>query len=280
MAHRILRKRRLAPGVYEFWIEHEQISKYAKPGQFLIIRSNEKGERIPLTIVEASKNAVRVIVKCIGKSTYMMAMMSEGDEFLDVVGPLGNPSEIDYYGHVTVIGGGVGIAPLLPITRGLKKAKNRITAILGAATAEQLILKDEFEETVDNLILTTDDGTFGKKGLVTERLEELIALGDKPDIIWAIGPTVMMKFVSLIAARENILCWASLNPIMVDGTGMCGACRVEVDGHMKFACVDGPEFDGRKVNWNELIKRQHQYKEEERKALEAFKEKAGDLSWL
>ncbi len=186
MAHRILRKRRLAPGVYEFWIEHEQISKYAKPGQFLIIRSNEKGERIPLTIVEASKNAVRVIVKCIGKSTYMMAMMSEGDEFLDVVGPLGNPSEIDYYGHVTVIGGGVGIAPLLPITRGLKKAKNRITAILGAATAEQLILKDEFEETVDNLILTTDDGTFGKKGLVTERLEELIASGDKPDIIWAI----------------------------------------------------------------------------------------------
>ncbi|AKI96867.1 sulfide/dihydroorotate dehydrogenase-like FAD/NAD-binding protein [Kosmotoga pacifica] len=280
MAYKILKKKRLAPGLYDFLIEHTTIPLYARPGQFLIIRIDERGERIPITIAGVQENSVRIIVKCVGKSTYKLAMMKEGEHVLDVVGPLGNPSEIDCYGRVCVIGGGVGIAPLLPITKALKGASNHITAILGAATAEFLILEEEFRELSDELIITTDDGTIGKKGLVTHRLEELLNAGERFDRIWAIGPTVMMKFVSAIATRQEIPCWVSLNPIMVDGTGMCGACRVEIDGNMKFACVDGPEFDGRFVNWNELIKRQHQYKEQEKAALELFKKEAGDLSWL
>jgi ferredoxin--NADP+ reductase len=168
----------------------------------------------------------------------------------------------------------------LPVARALKDKGNSLTVIIGAVTSEQIILKDELGKTADNLIITTDDGTGGKKGLVTERLEELITDNRKIDRIWAIGPTVMMKFVSVIAKREEIPCMVSLNPIMIDGTGMCGACRIEVNGEMKFTCVDGPEFDGRFVNWNELIKRQHQYKEEEEKALEHFKKEVGDLSWL
>ncbi|OAA29746.1 dihydroorotate dehydrogenase [Kosmotoga arenicorallina S304] len=280
MSHRITKKAKLAAGIYDFSIEHSTLPNFAKPGQFLIIRIDEKGERIPLTIAGVSKNAVRIIVKCVGKSTYKLATLKENDEILEVIGPLGNPSEIDFYGKVCVVGGGVGIAPLMPIIKALKSTGNKITTIIGASTAEQLILLDEIGKMSDELIITTDDGSAGSKGLVTHRLEELLNKGCRFDRIWAIGPTIMMKFVSAIALREEIPCWVSLNPIMVDGTGMCGACRVEVGGEMKFACVDGPEFDGRFVNWNELIKRLHQYQEKEKLSLELFKKEVGDLSWL
>jgi len=280
MSHKILKKAKLATGIYDYFIAHPTLPVFSKPGQFLIIRIDERGERIPLTIAGVSDGAVRVIVKCVGKSTYKLATLNEGDEVLEVVGPLGNPSEIEFYGEICLIGGGVGTAPLLPIMKALKEAGNRITAIIGASTSEQLILLEEFKRTAHELIITTDDGSLGKKGLVTHRLEELLSKGNNFDRIWAIGPTIMMKFVSAIASRAEIPCWVSLNPIMVDGTGMCGACRVEVNGSMKFACVDGPEFDGRFVNWNELIKRQHQYQEQERIALDLFKKEVGDLSWL
>jgi ferredoxin--NADP+ reductase len=280
MNNKIISKNKLASKIYEFHIEHDTIPKFYQAGQFAIIRISENGERIPLTIVEAKTDYSRFIVKCIGKTTYKLALMEEGAELLEVVGPLGNPTEVDYFGNVVVIGGGIGIAPILPVARALKDKGNSLTVIIGAVTSEQIILEDELGKTADNLIITTDDGTAGEKGLVTERLEELITNNKKIDRIWAIGPTVMMKFVSAIAKREEIPCMVSLNPIMVDGTGMCGACRVEINGEMKFTCVDGPEFDGRFVNWNELIKRQHQYKEEEEKALENFKKEVGDLSWL
>ncbi|MGC9384381.1 MAG: sulfide/dihydroorotate dehydrogenase-like FAD/NAD-binding protein [Kosmotogaceae bacterium] len=280
MNNKIISKNKLASEIYEFHIEHDTIPKFYQAGQFAIIRISENGERIPLTIVEAKTDYSRFIVKCIGKTTYKLAMMEEGAELLEVVGPLGNPTEVDNFGNVVVIGGGIGTAPILPVARALKDKGNSLTVIVGAVTSEQIILEDELRKTADNLIITTDDGTAGKKGLVTERLEELITNNKKIDRIWAIGPTVMMKFVSAIAKREEIPCMVSLNPIMVDGTGMCGACRVEINGEMKFTCVDGPEFDGRFVNWNELIKRQHQYKEEEEKALENFKKEVGDLSWL
>lgn len=279
MANKILSKKKLVQGIYEFWIEHSGIPKYSRPGQFLILKINEHGERIPLTIAGTKNGAVRIIVKCAGKTTYQLAKMEPGDEILDVLGPLGNPSEIENCGNVIVIGGGVGAAPLLPITVALKNAGNSIISIIGAANKENLIMVDEFQEVVDEMIITTNDGSFGKKGLVTEALEELLEK-EKIDRIWAIGPMVMMKFVALMAKKYEIPVWVSLNPIMVDGTGMCGACRVEIDGKMKFACVDGPEFDGRFVNWNELIKRQYQYIEEEKLALEDFKKKEGDFSWL
>ncbi|MEA2067396.1 MAG: sulfide/dihydroorotate dehydrogenase-like FAD/NAD-binding protein [Thermotogota bacterium] len=280
MNNKIISKNKLASKIYEFHIEHDTIPKFYQAGQFAIIRISENGERIPLTIVDAKIDYSRFIVKCIGKTTYKLAMMKEGAELLEVVGPLGNPAEVDNFGNVVVIGGGIGIAPILPIARALKDKGNSLTVIIGAVTSEQIILKDELRKTADNLIITTDDGTTGEKGLVTERLEELITNNEKIDRIWAVGPTVMMKFVSAIAKREVIPCMVSLNSIMVDGTGMCGACRVEVNGEMKFTCVDGPEFDGRFVNWDELIKRQHQYTEEEEKALEHFKKEVGDLSWL
>ena len=279
MSHKILAKRRLSPRLYEFWLASETIPKYAKPGQFLIIRIDKKGERIPLTIVETSQGKVKIIVKCIGKSTFQLAMLDEGTELAEVVGPLGNSSDIRDYGHVCVIGGGVGIAPLLPTARALSAAGNTVTSILGAASSEQLILLEEFEELSDDLILMTDDGSAGEKGLVTDALESLLE-EKKVDQLWAIGPAVMMKFVSAIAADSDIPCWVSLNTIMVDGTGMCGACRAEVNGEIRFACVDGPEFDGRNVNWNELIKRQFQYADLESAALKRFEEEVGDLSWV
>ena len=279
MANKILSKKRLVQGTYEFWIEHSSILRYSKPGQFLILKINDQGERIPLTIAGVREGAVRIIVKCVGKTTFQLARLEPGDELTDVVGPLGNPSDISFHGKVIVIGGGVGAAPLLPITSALKDAGNIVTAIIGASDREHLIMLDEFQSLVDRLIVTTDDGSTGRKGLVTEALDELLEK-ESADRLWAIGPTVMMKFVSVVAAKRGVPLWVSLNPIMVDGTGMCGACRVEIGGKMKFACVDGPEFEGELVNWNELIKRQHQYVQEERNAMEEFRIKEGDFSSL
>jgi len=273
----VLSKERISPDTFDIWLSHPEIYKYAKPGQFLIVRIDEYGERIPLTIASTDKGRVRVIVKAVGKSTYKLCSLSEGESVADIVGPLGNPSEIEKLGTVCVVGGGVGIAPLFPITRALKEAGNEVIGILGAAKKEQLIMLNEFRPFLDRLYITTDDGSLGSKETVTNPLKEVIK-DHPPASIWAIGPMVMMKFVSLLASQNDIRCWVSLNPIMVDGTGMCGACRAEVGGEMKFACVHGPEFDGRLVNWDELIKRQYQYREEEQIALEEYIRESGEMN--
>ncbi|HCZ06341.1 MAG: ferredoxin/flavodoxin---NADP+ reductase [Thermotogota bacterium] len=275
---RILRKRRLAEGTHDFWVEAPEVAQHARPGQFLVVRIHEQGERIPLTIADAQDGKVRIVVKAVGKTTYELCSLKEGDELADVVGPLGHPSEIDRFGHVLLVGGGVGIAAIYPIARELKRAGNRVTVILGGRTADQVIMRDEFDF-ADRVLITTDDGSLGMKGVVTDAMKVVLD-SDEVDIAWAIGPTIMMKFCALLARERDLKIWTSLNPIMVDGTGMCGACRVSVNGKIRFACVDGPEFDGRFVDWDELLKRLTIYREEEKKALERYLEKVGEPTWL
>ncbi|HEY8542452.1 MAG TPA: sulfide/dihydroorotate dehydrogenase-like FAD/NAD-binding protein [Pseudothermotoga sp.] len=279
MENRIIRKSKLAPQVYDFVVENHQISSKARAGQFVVVRTTEKGERIPLTIADIYENSFRMVVRAVGKTTYELCMKDENDFLADVIGPLGNPSEIEHFGNVMLVGGGVGIATLLPIAKELKKHNNKLFVVLGGRSKEYVIMLEEFEKFADELIVTTDDGSMGLKGVVTDGMD-LVMSKARIDIAWAVGPTIMMKFCSLKAKEIGLKIWVSLNPIMVDGTGMCGACRVTVDGQMKFACVDGPEFDGTKVDWDELLMRLTQYREEEELSLKKFKESVGDLSWL
>ncbi|QAV32384.1 sulfide dehydrogenase (flavoprotein) subunit SudB [Fervidobacterium changbaicum] len=282
----ILSKQRLAKATYEFWIDNALVAENAKPGQFVIIRTSEKGERIPITIADTQENAFRIVVKAVGKSTIELCMKNAGEQLYDIVGPLGKPSEIDCYGDVLIIGGGVGIAAILPIAKALKNAGNKVRVILGAKTSTELILQDEFSF-ADKLVICTDDGSEGIKGTVVDGMMEEFNL-ENPNVIWSVGPAPMMKATSMIAAQYGIPIWVSLNAIMVDGTGMCGGCRVlirkEENGvtkeEIKYVCVDGPEFDGRYVDWESFIRRLQQYKEEEQKALERFLEEVGDISWL
>ncbi|MGB9789345.1 MAG: sulfide/dihydroorotate dehydrogenase-like FAD/NAD-binding protein [Thermotoga caldifontis] len=275
----IRRKRRLAPGVYDFLIENKHIVKYAQPGQFVVIRLHEKAERIPITIAGKEGDCFRAVVRAVGKSTYELCLAEEGSSIMDVAGPLGRPSEIDFYGNVMLVGGGVGIATLLPIAEALKAKGNRLYVVLGGRSKEYVIMLEEFSKLADELIITTDDGSFGIKGVVTDGMQ-LLFEREKIDIVWAVGPTIMMKFCSMKAKEHGVKIWVSLNPIMVDGTGMCGACRVSVDGKIRFACVDGPEFEGDRVDWDELLKRLAQYRKEEEESLKLFIQKVGDLSWL
>ncbi|KAF2957779.1 dihydroorotate dehydrogenase [Thermotoga sp. Ku-13t] len=275
----IRRKRRLAPSVYEFLIENKHIVRYAQPGQFVVIRLHEKAERIPITIAGKEGDCFRAVVRAVGKSTYELCLAEEGSSILDVAGPLGRPSEIDLYGNVMLVGGGVGIATLLPIAEALKAKGNRLYVVLGGRSKEYVIMLEEFSKIADELIVTTDDGSFGIKGVVTDGMQ-LLFEREKIDIVWAVGPTIMMKFCSMKAKEHGVKIWVSLNPIMVDGTGMCGACRVSVDGKIRFACVDGPEFEGDRVDWDELFKRLAQYRKEEEESLKLFIQKVGDLSWL
>ena len=278
----ILSKERIAPKEYDFWVEAPRIAARAKPGQFVVLRPDEHGERIPLTIADfdASRGAIRIIFQVVGKTTAAMAAMKPGDAILDISGPLGTPSEIENLGTVMMVGGGVGIAALFPILRALKQAGNKVITILGGRTGDLVIMKDECAAYSDELIITTDDGSLGMKGLVTDAMKEVVARGEKVDHCWAIGPTIMMKFCALTAGSLNLPVWVSMNPIMVDGTGMCGCCRLTVDGKIKFGCVDGPEFDGAKVNWDEFMGRMTQYREEEKISMEKYQAEVGDLSWL
>lgn len=274
MSHRIVSKRKLGENVFTAEIEAPLIAKVRKPGQFVIVSvNNEFGERIPLTIADADaqKGTIRLIWQRVGKTTALLADMKVGDELAVVTGPLGNPTHIKNFGIVVCVGGGIGNAPLLPITRALKKAGNTIIAILGARSKELLILEDEFAQISNELIITTDDGSYGRKGLVTEPLLEVCRRNPKPDQVFAIGPAVMMKFCCEVTKEFNISTQVSLNTIMVDGTGMCGGCRIEYDGKPKFVCVDGPEFDGHKVNFDLMIKRLNAYKNQESKAYEQYK---------
>ncbi|WP_348922478.1 sulfide/dihydroorotate dehydrogenase-like FAD/NAD-binding protein [Enterococcus rotai] len=266
--YKITKKVHLSKNEYDFWIEAPRIAAKAQPGQFVILRINEVGERIPLTIADTdpSSGSIRLVFQVIGKTTAELGTLKVDDVILDLTGPLGMPTEIKNYGTVMVVGGGVGIAAIFPIVKGLKKAGNRVITILGAKTAELVILQDECREYSDELIITTDDGTLGMTGLVTEAMEQVIAR-ETVNCSWAIGPSIMMKFCTMTATNHELPIYVSLNPIMIDGTGMCGGCRVTIDGSIKFACVDGPEFKGTEVNWEEFISRMKQYKTEEENSL-------------
>jgi len=273
MGYIILNKEELAPGIKLFDIDAPQIAKKFQPGQFIILRISQKGERIPLTIVDAEekRGSIRIIFQEVGKTTTELGAMERGQSIMDVLGPLGKPSEIRKYGNIIGIGGGVGAAPLLPILRALKKMGNRIITILGARSEKYIILQKELRATSDELIITTDDGTLGEKGFVTFPLKRLLENGKKPDLVWAIGPLIMMKNVCVITKSFEVKTIVSLNPIMLDGTGMCGCCRVTIGGHTKFCCVDGPEFDGHLVDFDEIILRNNRFLEQEKISLEKYR---------
>jgi len=271
--YKILTKRTLGPQIREYIIEAPEIARVAKSGQFIVLRLHERGERVPLTIVDADTKTggVTIVVQEVGKSTREMGdHFHVGDDVLDFVGPLGVASEIDNYGTVICVGGGLGIAPLYPITRDLKKAGNKVIGIIGARNKDLLFYIDQMDSVCDELIVMTDDGSNGNKGFVSNPLHDIIASGREVNRVWAIGPGIMMKVACNVTREFSVPTVVSLNSIMIDGTGMCGGCRVEVGGEAKFACVDGPEFDGHKVNFDLLMSRQRFYHEEEKCALDRY----------
>jgi ferredoxin--NADP+ reductase len=261
----IVEKKILSETVKLMKVKAPLVAKKAKAGQFIILRIDEKGERIPLTIADYNRDegTVTIIFMEVGKTTKQLGTMIEGDNILNFAGPLGVASEIENYGTVVCIGGGVGIAPLYPIIKALKEAGNYVICILGARDKSLLMLEKEIKEHCDELHIATDDGSKGVKGFVSDVLQNLIDKDKKIDIVWAIGPVIMMKVVANLTKKYDIKTIVSLNPIMVDGTGMCGGCRVEVGGKTKFACVDGPEFDGHKVDFNNLMLRNRRFLRDE-----------------
>jgi len=270
MAYKIISKSLLAPGITKFEIEAPLIAKKARAGQFVVVRVREEGERIPLTVVDTDPNrgTVTLVVLEAGWTTKLLSSLEPGEEILNCVGPLGNPTEIKHYGTVACVGGGVGIACLYPVARAFKEAGNRVLTLIGARTAKLLIFEHELEKYSDRMWVATDDGSKGFKGFVHELLKTVLESGEKPDLVHTVGPVLMMKAVAEVTRSYGIKTVASLNPIMVDGTGMCGSCRVEVGGKMKFACVDGPEFDAHLVDFDLLLARNRRYLEEEKKAME------------
>lgn len=268
---KIVEKVFFSENVAKFVLEAPDIARSRKAGHFVIIRLDENGERIPLTIADGDlkKGTITLVVQKVGVTSARLLDMNPGDEILDVVGPLGHATHIENYGTVLCAGGGVGVAPLMPIVKALKAAGNRIITVLAGRTKELIILEDEMRKYSDELIIMTDDGSHGKKGLVTAGMEEMIQK-EKIHKAVVIGPAIMMKFGSLTTKKYNIPTEVSLNTIMVDGTGMCGACRVSIGGKTKFVCVDGPEFDAFQVNWDEMLLRMGAYKVEEREAYEKY----------
>lgn len=267
--YRVLRATQLAEKVYQMWVFAPHVAHHAKAGQFLIIRVNESGERIPLTISAVDGDAVRIIFMAIGKTTELLAGLRDGDHIRDIVGPLGHPSEIKHYGTCAVVGGGAGIASAPIIARAAREAGNHVIGIIGARNAGLLILEDEMRACCDELHITTDDGSKGIHGFAADVLKAELSRR-KIDCVWIIGPAIMMKVTSGITRPYNVKTFVSLNPIMVDGTGMCGSCRVQVGGKTRFACVDGPEFDAHMVDFDLLMQRLRTYQPEEKEALEHF----------
>lgn len=269
---KILRKSQLSENVFRMTLEAPQIARERRAGQFIILRTNaEWGERIPLTIADADATAgtIDIIFQTVGASTKELSTFNEGDAIADLVGPLGKPTEITNYsadgraGWVVVVGGGIGVAPAHPIAQAFKAAGNRVTAIMGARTKELIIMEDEMRRACDDVVIVTDDGSYGRKGLVTEPLKEFCEMSPKPDEVVIVGPPIMMKFAALATKPYGVKTIASLNSIMIDGTGMCGGCRVTVGGKTKFVCVDGPEFDAHQVDFDNFIKRLGTFKPEE-----------------
>lgn len=271
--NKIIEKELLSNNVVKLVIEAPRIATKRKAGHFVIVKIDEKGERIPLTIADADsqKGTITLIIQKVGVTSHKLLKMEAGDTLMDVVGPLGHATEIENRGTVLCAGGGVGIAPLMPIARAFKEAGNRVLTVLAARNKELLILEDEMRACSDEVIVMTDDGSYGKQGLVTHGMEEILDR-EKVNLAVTIGPAIMMKYAALTTKKYNVETIASLNTIMVDGTGMCGACRVSVNGKTKFVCVDGPEFDAHEIDYEEMLMRLGGYEAEERIAYEKFME--------
>lgn len=274
--YRIVRKEVMSPVIKLMEIEAPEVATKAQAGQFIILRIDEEGERIPLTIADFDRNrgTITTIFQEVGYTTRRLGGLEEGDTLTDFVGPLGQPSEIENYGRVVCVGGGVGVAPIFPIARALKEAGNEVISIIGARTKELLFWEDKMRAVSSELLVATDDGSYGHKGFVTDLLKQLLEEKGKVARVWGIGPVVMMRAVAETTRPFNVPTIVSMNPIMVDGTGMCGACRVSVGGETKFACVDGPEFDGHQVDWQLALRRLNMYREEEKRIIE-FHEEGG-----
>ena len=272
--NKIIRKEQFSEKVFLFEIEAPLIAKSRKAGNFVIVRVGKKGERMPLTIADAdiAKGTITLVVQKVGLSSIKLCDLNVGEFVTDVVGPLGNPTHIENFGTVVCAGGGVGVAPMLPIIQALKAAGNRVLSVLAGRSKDLIILEDKVRESSDEVIIMTDDGSYGEKGVVTVGIEKFIEQEEHVDKIFAIGPPIMMKFSNLTAQKHNIPCEVSLNTIMVDGTGMCGACRLTIGGKTKFVCIDGPEFDGALVDWDEMFKRMGTFKRAEQEELEHFEE--------
>jgi ferredoxin--NADP+ reductase len=270
--YEILVKEELAPVTKLYEVRAPAVAHKARAGQFVIVRIHEEGERIPLTIADydRERGTITLVVQEVGKSTMEMGTFEVGDHFASFIGPLGLPSETERFGTVLCVGGGVGIAPIYPIARDLKEAGNTVLSVIGARNKDLLFWEEEMRAVSDELVVCTDDGSYGRKALVTIPMKELLEAGRPIEHIWAIGPAIMMKFCALTTQPFGVPTTVSLNSIMVDGTGMCGACRVEVGGQTRFVCVDGPEFDGHEVDWDQLLARQRIYLEQEQQAVEQW----------
>ncbi|MDY3703875.1 MAG: bifunctional dihydroorotate dehydrogenase B NAD binding subunit/NADPH-dependent glutamate synthase [Prevotella sp.] len=278
--NKIVLKKQLSEKVFLFEIEAPLIAKSRKAGNFIIVRVGENGERVPLTIADASieHGTITIVVQKVGLSSTKLCDLNEGDYITDVVGPLGNPTHIENFGTVVCAGGGVGVAPMLPIIRALKAAGNRVLSVIAGRSKELVILEDEVRQSSDELIIMTDDGSYGEKGVVTVGIEKFITQEEHVDKVFAIGPPIMMKFCCLMAQKYNVPVEVSLNTIMVDGTGMCGACRLSIGGKTKFVCIDGPEFDGSLVDWDEMFKRMGTFRDAEREEMEHYEEHLGGFA--
>ena len=270
----IVEKKELAPRIKEIKVYNPRIAAKARAGQFVIVKVGEEGERIPLTIADwdREKGLITIVFQEVGVSTYKLGRLGVGDVITDVVGPLGNPSEIEKFGTVVCVGGGVGIAAIYPMAKELRKAGNRVISIIGARNKDLLIYEEEMRRVSDELRITTDDGSKGRKGFVSDELRDLLNSGLKVDRVIAVGPAIMMKTCADVTRPFNVKTIVSLNSLMLCGMGMCGACRVEVGGKTRFVCVDGPDFDAHQVNFDVLIKRLNAYKAEEQLALKRFLE--------
>jgi ferredoxin/flavodoxin---NADP+ reductase len=266
--NKIQEKEFLSPLVFRMRVEAPEIAKKRKAGQFVIIRTCDTGERIPLTIADADPTGgwIELVVQIVGKTTRSLSELEVGASLCDLAGPLGRPTHIKKYGTVVMVGGGIGTAPSHPIAQSMKSAGNIVISILGGRSKELIIMENKMRAVSDEVIITTDDGSYGTKGLVTDAIQKLIDEGRKIDLVIAIGPPVMMKYVSLLTKKYNIPTMVSLNTVMIDGTGMCGGCRVTVGNETKFVCVDGPEFDGHLVNFDEMMMRLGMYKEQEQES--------------
>ena len=269
---KILHAEFIAPGIKRFVIQAPRIAHKQKPGQFVILRIYEEGERIPITIEKSDpeRGTINIVVQSVGKTTHLLNSLEAGDSIRDVVGPLGKPSEIEKFGTAVVMGGGVGTAMAYPTAAALKRAGNRVISIVGARSKDLVILEREMREVSDELLVTTDDGTYADKGFVTDKLKQLINTGTHIDLVLAVGPIPMMRAVADMTRKESIRTIVSLNPIMIDGTGMCGGCRVLIDGKSQFACVDGPEFEAHRINFDVLVQRNAMYRAAEQKSMEDF----------
>lgn len=269
---RIKKKKKLYQDIFAMWVEAPEIAKNVQPGQFIILMAKEKGERIPLTVADydRKRGLIYIVFQVVGKTTDELSQMKEGDDLFSFIGPLGRKSDIEFYGTVVVVGGGTGIACIHPIARNLKEAGNKLITIIGAKSKNLIIMEHELKKVSDEFIITTDDGSYGRKGFVTDALKDKLDNDSSIKKIWAIGPPIMMKVITSLTKAYPVDTIVSLNTIMVDGTGMCGSCRVSIGGETKFVCTDGPEFDGQLVDWDEFMNRINRYRKQEDQSWQQF----------